>query len=366
MEPEKRRRFVRKRTDQLLYAELGPDNGSILLNLCEEGCSFQSIAPVRDEQVHFSVSVGDGRKLEGEGQIVWSDAAKKTGGLLFLNPSQELREQVREWLDTTLVTADGKLDPAAVESHARRRRKELREEARAAAARARKEGALKGIKTESTAGMEGQTSEMSVPEVRTGIVGMISGTADGITTRVGHGNSAGIWRGVGAIALAAILFLTLVAYHRELGHLLMSLGSSIAGDEQKGSAAAPPEVRPVPADALVDVKPAALSDRQNTQDTKEGAVFTGIEAAPASIEQTGYAKRNSPPQAGLSEDVPSLWMSVENGDTRAEVALANRYIRGDGVPRSCAQARVLLEAAIKRGSAEGKQKLDGLAQAGCP
>jgi len=102
MEPEKRRRFVRKRTDQLLYAELGPDNGSILLNLCEEGCSFQSIAPVRDEQVHFSVSVGDGRKLEGEGQIVWSDAAKKTGGLLFLNPSQELREQVREWLDAIL------------------------------------------------------------------------------------------------------------------------------------------------------------------------------------------------------------------------------------------------------------------------
>ena len=133
MEPEKRRRFVRKRTDQLLYAELGPDNGSILLNLCEEGCSFQSIAPVRDEQVRFSVSVGDGRKLEGEGQIVWSDAAKKTGGLLFLNPSQELREQVREWLDATLVTADGKLDPAAVESNAKRRRKELREEARAAA-----------------------------------------------------------------------------------------------------------------------------------------------------------------------------------------------------------------------------------------
>jgi hypothetical protein len=366
MEPEKRRRFVRKRTDQLLYAELGPDNGSILLNLCEEGCSFQSIAPVRDEQVHFSVSVGDGRKLEGEGQIVWSDAAKKTGGLLFLNPSQELREQVREWLDTTLVTADGKLDPAAVESHAKRRRKELREEARAAAARARKEGALKAIKTESTAGMEGQTSEMSVPDVRTGIVGMISGTTDGITARVGHGNSAGIWWGVGAIALAAVLFLTLVAYHRELGHLLMSFGSSIAGDEQKSNAAAPPEVRPVPADSVSDVKPAAPSDGQNAQDLKEGAVFSGAEAVPANVEPTGYTKRNSAPQTGLSEDVPSLWTSVENGDTRAEVILANRYIRGDGVPRSCAQARVLLEAAIKRGSAEGKQKLDELAQAGCP
>ena len=79
MEPDKRR-FVRKRTDQLLYAEFGPDNGSILLNLCEEGCSFQSMAPVREEQLRFSVSVGDGRKLEGDGQMVWSDTAKKTGG----------------------------------------------------------------------------------------------------------------------------------------------------------------------------------------------------------------------------------------------------------------------------------------------
>jgi TPR repeat protein len=57
---------------------------------------------------------------------------------------------------------------------------------------------------------------------------------------------------------------------------------------------------------------------------------------------------------------------VEAGDTHAEVALASRYVRGDGVPQSCAQARVLLEAAVKRGSAEAKQKLDELPQAGCP
>jgi TPR repeat protein len=64
--------------------------------------------------------------------------------------------------------------------------------------------------------------------------------------------------------------------------------------------------------------------------------------------------------------VPSLWTSVENGDTHAEVALAGKYVRGDGVPQSCAQARVLLEAAVKRGSAEAKQKLDELGRAGCP
>ena len=43
-----------------------------------------------------------------------------------------------------------------------------------------------------------------------------------------------------------------------------------------------------------------------------------------------------------------------------------RYVRGEGVPQSCAQARVLLEAAVKRGSGDAKQKLDELPQAGCP
>jgi len=53
-------------------------------------------------KVRFSVSVGDGHKLEGDGQMVWSDTGKKTGGVRFLNPSQALREQVRAWLDQTL------------------------------------------------------------------------------------------------------------------------------------------------------------------------------------------------------------------------------------------------------------------------
>jgi hypothetical protein len=39
MEPEKRQ-YIRKRTGQLVYAEFGPENGSVLLNLSEAGCSF--------------------------------------------------------------------------------------------------------------------------------------------------------------------------------------------------------------------------------------------------------------------------------------------------------------------------------------
>jgi hypothetical protein len=368
MEPDKRR-FVRKRTDQLLYAEFGPDNGSILLNLSEEGCSFQSMAPVREEQLRFSVSVGDGRKLESDGEMVWSDTAKKIGGLRFVNPSEELREQVREWLEATLVTADGKLDPAAVESKAKRRRKKLREEARAEAKLAWKHGTLKApTKAEQTGETDLEAAKMSSAETAAAHAISLAWAEDGSASRLGYGNSARTWQGIGTIALAAMLLMALIAYRRELGHLVMSLGSSIAGVEQKGGAAAPVEAQPVPDNVSPDAKPVAMSDGRETpsENPAEAAPTSGEQLTGAADVPTGTAKRDLARQEGLVEDVPSLWTSVVNGNTRAEVTLASRYVRGDGVPQSCAQARVLLEAAVKRGSPEAKQKLGELGQAGCP
>jgi hypothetical protein len=367
MEPEKRR-FVRKRTDQLLYAELGPDNGSILLNLCEEGCSFQSIAPVRSEQLRFAVSVGDGCKLEGDGRMVWSDATMKTGGLRFLNPSQELQEQVREWLEQTFVTTDGGLVPGA-DSEAKRRRRKLRREARVAAKLARKQGAVQSGKPETRAESEGRAVKAAIPETTTETTQMISGArvAADLTSRQ-YRKPVGTWRGASIIALVALLFIAMVSYRRELGHLLMSFGSSMAGEEQKAGTAAPAEVQTVPEQLGIDAKPAALSDRKDTSrgGVEEAEPVSNEQIAPSTSVPAVPAKHDATQQAGASEDVSSLWASVENGDTRAEVVLANRYLRGEGVPQSCAQARVLLEAAVKRGSAEAQQRLDELARGGCP
>jgi hypothetical protein len=368
MEPEKRR-FVRKRTDQLLYAEFGPDNGSILLNLSEEGCSFQSIAPVRDEQLRFSFSVGDGKKLEGDGQMMWSDTSKKTGGLRFLNPSARLREQVREWLEETVVTADGKLDRDAVGSKAKRRRRKLREEARAEAELAWKEGALKAEKNTWTAPTESQTPAMQTPE--TASMHWLSFNPADESAKLGYGNSTR--RGVAAILLISALFVALITFRRELGHLVMSFGSSIAGEEQKSPVAPSTEVQPEPSPAssspVVETKPAALPVQEDSKENSPEPLPPGEEVTP--VAQTtavpmSAVKRAPGQQASAVDDVPSLWASVESGDTHAEVTLANRYARGEGVPQSCAQARVLLEAAVKRGNVEAKQKLDELPQAGCP
>ena len=358
MEPDKRR-FARKRTDQLLYAELGPDNGSILLNLCEGGCSFQSIAPVRGESVRFAVSVGDGRKLEGDGHMVWSDTAKKTGGLRFVNPSQELQEQVREWLSRTLVMADGKLDPAAVEAQAKRRRKQLREEARLEAERAKAQADRKATEAANEEKERVATVPVSVP-VAMPERAVLSG-ADDFGRSGRYEGSGRTWLGLGTLAFVALLFLGLITYRRELGHLAMWFGSSLAGEEQRDDVKSAPADAPAQTDAGVnEAKPAPAAEANVSGSSPQATPASDNQVVQPVAQQTQLPKRSAIPGGSSAEDVAALWGAVENGDTQAEVALANRYLHGDGVPQSCAQARVLLEAAAKRGSAEGQQRLEQL------
>lgn len=49
-------------------------------------------------------------------------------------------------------------------------------------------------------------------------------------------------------------------------------------------------------------------------------------------------------------DPDQLWAQVGNEDSDAEVALARLYLEGTAVPKSCAQAKVLLLAASRRGN----------------
>jgi TPR repeat protein len=59
-----------------------------------------------------------------------------------------------------------------------------------------------------------------------------------------------------------------------------------------------------------------------------------------------------------------LWKSVSKQNEEAVLMLSDLYVRGDGVPHSCEQARVLLVAAAKRGSSAAAQKLRAV-EMGC-
>jgi TPR repeat protein len=60
-----------------------------------------------------------------------------------------------------------------------------------------------------------------------------------------------------------------------------------------------------------------------------------------------------------------LWSLVQAGDSAAAVTLADLYIRGDGVPVNCVQAKVLLLVASKKGNTAAIKKLRHLKETGC-
>jgi hypothetical protein len=60
-----------------------------------------------------------------------------------------------------------------------------------------------------------------------------------------------------------------------------------------------------------------------------------------------------------------LWKAVSKRNLEATLALSDLYLRGDGVPKSCDQARLLLDAAARKGAKAAAVRLRGLQAFGC-
>jgi hypothetical protein len=223
-------------------------------------------------------------------------------------------------------------------------------------------------------------------------------------------------------AIGIMLTLTLVAgsfvYHRELGHALVWLGQIIAGEGATESLQPVVVPEPVPAAAAPSnpETPPATNPSASAQstDTSQPAESTADSSAPASTQlpsasevtpsprlkdstspalvpltQQNHqpatpAPTEAPVDPGQQEyqqalailrapnreaDVPSavqlLWTSVEKGNKAAEIALAELYRTGRGVSRNCAQAKILLSTAARKGSAEAQARLEELQTQGC-
>lgn len=82
-------------------------------------------------------------------------------------------------------------------------------------------------------------------------------------------------------------------------------------------------------------------------------------------QQAEQILRHRSSETELAVAVRLLWVAVEKGNADAEVALAELYWNGKGVARNCDQARILLTAAARKGSAEAHKRLEKLMQEGC-
>ena len=68
---------------------------------------------------------------------------------------------------------------------------------------------------------------------------------------------------------------------------------------------------------------------------------------------------------GTQQAVPWLWKAVAKQNPAATLMLSDLYLHGEGVPKNCDQARVLLDAAARKGEAAAAERLRNLPSYGC-
>ena len=94
-----RRTTHRTNSEALTYIHLEPDSGAIVLNVSDGGLAFHAVAPIHQSGIiKFWFSLHADHRIEGNGELAWTDATKKTGGLRFNSLPAEVREQIRNWV----------------------------------------------------------------------------------------------------------------------------------------------------------------------------------------------------------------------------------------------------------------------------
>lgn len=215
-------------------------------------------------------------------------------------------------------------------------------------------------------------------------------------------------------AIGIMLFLTLLAasyvYHRELGQALIWLGHQIEGEESlESSKPAQPAVsspaRAIPESSAsartVQPPPPGTQQSPSSIEPKDANPPSASEVTPSSqlkggtprslvpLTQVARPPAPAPPaensdepgqqeylqalqilrapnrSAELPQAIQLLWVAVEKGNTSAEIDLAELFHQGRGVSKNCAQTRILLSAAARKGSAEARKRLEAFRREGC-
>lgn len=153
-------------------------------------------------------------------------------------------------------------------------------------------------------------------------------------------------------------------------------------------AAAPPQApateadktqadKTVPGDASAGPAPQPQTAATNTESaSKQAVTAAGDEAAKSApakpIPAPPAPKASGKPQPGQQELAKAmeasdataaaawLWKATSRGNPEAPVRLADMYIRGNGVPKSCEQAMVLLRSAATKENAPARNRLAAL------
>lgn len=118
----------------------------------------------------------------------------------------------------------------------------------------------------------------------------------------------------------------------------------------------------------------ASSQSDQTADSRFAPTTPPVAATSSAVTQSGglelaTAEKYLNGAPGMTRDSAEaaqwLWKAVGKRNLEATLALSDLYVRGDGVPKSCDQARLLLDAAARKGAKAAAERLRNLQASGC-
>ncbi len=383
-----RRQAPRTKLVEIAYIGMGPENGGLVLDVSDGGLSFHAVAPVRkDETINFLLSLRGHSRIEGAGEVVWTNEMKTVCGLRFTSLSAGAREHLSNWTNQTHLPVAG------------------REEVLSAAPPSI-------VKTEEATPTPLPVQTLMEVEPVYAIPPASEFYLSQPTTNSWWRESASYWILFGVLCFA--LAVTVFVYGIRIGkseaqstaHSVLLPGSqsaprvtdpaadpasSTATDASSGTTTTPAP-QSDGASAPADVPPAPAGETPHASTFVNASKTDGILASPVPQPSAGGGADTSAAdlhgevalEAGKSELAAAqaalrgtngvrdsakaarlLWAAVANDNSTAAVILADLYLRGDGVPKSCEQGRVLLTAASNTGDVQGQEKLKELNANGC-
>ena len=397
-----RRQTPRTKLVEIAYIGMGPENGGLVLDVSDGGLSFHAVAPVKpSETICFLLSLRGHSRIEGAGKVVWTNELRTVCGLRFTSLSSGAREHLNNWTNQSRMPAAPRPRPAP--------RNPLPRLAAPLPVPPRRQETFSSAAIQSDAVAEPVFAIPPASEV------YLSEPAG----RSLWGGQLFLW------VLFAVLGGTVLGsaylFGLHVGRSQTSSAARFATHPERQAGATGSETANGPAASAASESPSAANDAPTVASERTSvsngapsasAVATSIPSATAAVpggELMNASKTDAVPansfqrpgdeertaasdqraeqalQAGKSElaaamaalhgtnGVPDsskaarlLWAAVANHNSTAEVVLADLYLRGDGVTKSCEQGQVLLLAASKSGDVQASAKLAELYRNGCP
>ena len=371
-----RRCIPRRRLGGISYFEFEAGSGGIVLDASEKGLAFQAADAV--EQLgsrRILISPRPGERIELNADAVWMDGSKNAGGLRFIDPRADSCNRIRDWLKRT------------GESGASHERQEHPLPTVAVQEVPDIPPGSSKLYTSPISPQRMQVRGQQPVEPRLAPIVMPLMNPD-LTWQ--SQNSSGVRRGflnhIATVFLIVAFVLACAAVVENLGLvakfrpkvaiLLIRLGEKLNGTTHSQArissplpglpqVATPPPSRAKSISDAPHPEPVASSDPVNSsaQNNSETPSLK-TPRAKQDADHSAYSRTPSFAQE-RSIDANRLWSAVQAGSSAAEVALARLYLKDEGVPRNCEQARILLRAAAKSGSREARQQLQKLRIYGC-